>query len=207
MEESHPMSWTELSALILMAVAGSFTPGPNTTLAAAVAANRGLRAAMPFVCAVPVGWMLLFLLTAAGVGGLLTALPWLYGAVLAFGVGYLLWLAWRLAGSSQLRSVEGSQLDVGFGQGIVLQFANIKAWMLALSVVAGWVAGRPDGLVRAGVVMAVMFVAGFTSNLCYAALGAVLRPWLARGRRLLHFNRIMALALALTALWMGWQGV
>ncbi|MDO4683734.1 MAG: LysE family translocator [Lautropia sp.] len=201
------MSWDELGALILMAVAGSFTPGPNTTLAAAIGANRGLRAAMPFVWAVPVGWMLLFLLTALGVGALLMAWPWLHGGLLAFGVGYMLWLAWRLAGSRALGSADRSRLDVGFGQGLLLQFANIKGWMLAISVVAGWVSGKPGELSRVAVVMAVMFCAGFASNYCYAATGAMLRRWLAEGQRLLHFNRTMALALALTALWMGWQGV
>ena len=42
----------------------------------------------------------------------------------------------------------------------------------------------------------------FASNFTYAALGALLRGWLAQGRRLLWFNRCMALVLALTAAWM-----
>ena len=46
-----------------------------------------------------------------------------------------------------------------------------------------------------------MFFA-FTSNLAYAAAGAMLRDWLARGARLLWFNRVMALVLVATAAWM-----
>jgi threonine/homoserine/homoserine lactone efflux protein len=42
----------------------------------------------------------------------------------------------------------------------------------------------------------------FTSNLVYAATGALLRQWLAQGSRLLWFNRGMALVLVLTAAWM-----
>ena len=41
-----------------------------------------------------------------------------------------------------------------------------------------------------------------TSNLLYACVGALLRGWLAHGRRLLWFNRLMALLLLLTAAWM-----
>ena len=41
-----------------------------------------------------------------------------------------------------------------------------------------------------------------SSNLLYACVGALLRGWLAHGRRLLWFNRLMALLLVLTAAWM-----
>ena len=40
-----PMTETELTALLLLATATSFTPGPNTTLSTALAANRCLRGA------------------------------------------------------------------------------------------------------------------------------------------------------------------
>ena len=69
-EHASPMTDTELTALLLLATATSFTPGPNTTLSTALAANRGLRGALHFVCAVPVGWGLLFVLSAAGLGAM-----------------------------------------------------------------------------------------------------------------------------------------
>ena len=65
------MPWKEFTALLLLATAMSFTPGPNTALSTAIAANRGLAAAMRFVVAVPVGWCVLLLLCAAGT----TSLP------------------------------------------------------------------------------------------------------------------------------------
>jgi threonine/homoserine/homoserine lactone efflux protein len=34
------------------------------------------------------------------------------------------------------------RLDIGFWQGVALQFVNIKAWMLALALAAGWVTSR-----------------------------------------------------------------
>ena len=61
------MNWQELSALLVLASAMSFTPGPNTTLSTALAANRGLRHALPFVFAVPLGWCALLLVCAQAV--------------------------------------------------------------------------------------------------------------------------------------------
>ena len=201
------MPLSEFTALLLVATAASFTPGPNTTLSTAIAANRGLRGAMRFVCAVPVGWGLLFLACAMGVGALIVAVPALRWAVLGLGTAYMLWLAARLARSGTLAQADGARLDVTFWQGVLLQFLNIKAWMLALAVVAGWIAGRPDAPTRLTLVLPVMVVFGFVSNLTYARVGSLLRDWLAQGRRLLGFNRLMAAALVLTAGWMAWSAV
>ncbi len=196
------MNWQEFSALLVLATAMSFSPGPNTTLAAAMAANSGLGRTMRFVCGVPVGWTLLLALCAAGVGALVVAAPSLRGAIKAGGIAYLLWLAWKLWGSRQLGRADAAQLDVGFGRGVMLQFVNIKAWLLALTLVAGWIAGQADAWARFAIVAAVMMVYAFTSNLSYALLGALLRRWLATGSRLLWFNRAMAAVLVLTAVWM-----
>ncbi|WP_042428068.1 LysE family translocator [Comamonas granuli] len=192
----------EFTALLLLATAMSFTPGPNTTLSTALAANRGLAHAMRFVCAVPVGWSALLLLCAGGVGAMVVAAPLLRWAIKAVGIAYLLWLAYKLSQTARLAEADAARLDVGFWQGTLLQFVNIKAWLLALTIVAGWIAGRDDALQRLAVVLPVMLVFAFSSNLAYAATGAILRRWLAQGQRLLWFNRGMALVLALTAAWM-----
>ncbi|HRA14974.1 MAG TPA: LysE family transporter [Giesbergeria sp.] len=196
------MPFAEFTALLVLATAMSFTPGPNTTLSTALAANRGLPHAMRFVCAVPVGWSALLLLCAGGLGAMVVAAPALRLAIKGLGIGYLLWLAWKLAHSARLTEANTAQLTVGFWQGTALQFVNIKAWLLALTIVAGWVAGRTDALQRLAVVLPVMVFFAFTSNLAYAATGALLRQWLAQGSRLLWFNRCMALVLVLTAAWM-----
>jgi threonine/homoserine/homoserine lactone efflux protein len=192
----------EFTALLVLASAMSFSPGPNTTLSTALAANHGLRRSMRFVLAVPCGWSLLLVLCAAGIGTMVTAAPALRWLIQGVGIGYLLWLAFKLWGSSQLAQARSEQLQVGFWQGVALQFVNIKAWLLALTIVAGWVAGQADGLQRMAVVLPVMVAYAFASNLLYACVGALLRHWLAQGQRLLWFNRAMALLLVLTAAWM-----
>jgi threonine/homoserine/homoserine lactone efflux protein len=196
------MPQTEFIALLILTTVASFTPGPNTTLSTALAANLGLKRAMRFVVSVPVGWGLLFSLCAGGLGALVVAVPALRLAIQGLGVGYLLWLAFKLANSGQLAQADESRLNVTFGQGVMLQFLNIKAWMLALTVVAGWLAGRPDMLTRFAITLPVMVTFGLASNLAYALVGSLLRQWLATGARLLWFNRCMSGVLVLTAIWM-----
>jgi len=200
------MTAAELTALLVLCTATSFTPGPNTTLSTALAANLGLKRALRFVLSVPVGWGLLFGLCAAGVGTLVMAVPALRLGVQGLGVGYLLWLASKLLRASTLTQASAGQLNVTFWQGVMLQFLNIKAWMLALTVVAGWLAGREDALARFAVVLPILLLFGLASNLTYALMGTLLRRWLADtehgGRRLRWFNRGMAAVLVVTAAWM-----
>ena len=165
------MGNSEWAALLAMCTAVSFSPGPNTTLSTALAANHGLRRALRFCLAVPVGWALLLVLCGAGLG-----------------------------------TADESRLNLGFWQGVGLQFLNIKAWMLAITLTGGWVihangqaATNPtERLVQ---VVGVGMAFAFCSNFTYACIGSVLRQWLEKGHRLIWFNRGMALLLVITAGW------
>jgi threonine/homoserine/homoserine lactone efflux protein len=138
----------------------------------------------------------------AGLGNLVLALPALRWVIMVSGTLYLLWMAYRLWGTRQMATANADRLNISFVQGVSLQFLNIKAWMLALSLVAGWVAGKEDALARSMLLLPIMMAFGLISNLTYAAVGSLLRQWLSEGIRLLVFNRCMATALLLTAIWM-----
>ena len=201
------MSAAELTALLAFCTAMSFSPGPNTTLATALAANHGLRRALRFCVAVPTGWILLMLSCGLGLGALVLGIPVLRWTVKLLGVGYMLWLAWKLSRAAQLAQLDAARLDITFWNGVGMQFVNIKAWMLALTLTAGWVvnaAGQPadNPGQRLAIICVVMVVFAFSSNFAYALVGSLLRQWLSEGHRLLWFNRALAAVLVVTASWM-----
>lgn len=201
------MNAAELTTLLLFCTAMSFSPGPNTTLSTALAANHGLRRALRFCFAVPAGWTLLMLASGLGLGALVTGAPALRWAVKLAGAGYMVWLAWKLARTDQMSQADSSRLEVTFLQGVGMQFLNIKAWMLALTLTAGWVVnagGQPSTNPgeRLAIICCVMLLFAFASNFSYALLGSLLREWLAQGRRLRWFNRALAFVLLATACWM-----
>jgi len=194
------MTAAEFTALLLYGAAMSFSPGPNTALSAALAAQGGMRRALPFVASVPVGWALLFLLSTAGLGALMQR-PAVRVALLLAASAYMLAIAWALARRSALSQADPARLGVGFAQGVALQFVNGKAWLNALTISAGWVAGAPDPVARYLAVLPVLLAYGFFSNLTAHTVGSVLRGWLAQGHRLLWFNRTLAALLVATAAW------
>ena len=200
------MGNTEWATLLVMCTAVSFSPGPNTTLSTALAANLGLSRALRFCVAVPVGWALLLMLCGTGLGLLILNSPYIRMAIQWAGATYLLWLALKLSRTQQLGTVDTTRLGVGFWQGVGLQFLNIKAWMLAITLTSGWVI-HANGQAATNPTERLVQVVGvgmgfaFCSNFTYACVGSALRQWLGRGKRLLWFNRSLASLLVVTAGW------
>lgn len=197
------MSSDQLAALVVFALVGSFTPGPNNAIATATAANHGFAATLPHILGVPFGFATMLLAAAGGVAALIVASPALSAALKWLGIAYLLWLAWSLARSRDGASVGGPfALPLAFWQSALFQYLNPKAWMLTVATAAAWLATeRP--FARAAIVCAVFAAACVASLLLWAAVGAALRDWLSHGARLRAFNVAMGALLAATAVWMG----
>lgn len=191
----------QLLALLFFTTLMSFTPGPNTMLSSALAANYGLKRTLPFIFAVPAGWVLLLWLCAAGLGVLVKTNPFIGGFIKYGGVSYLLWLAWKLYNTKAIAERDATA-PVRFFQGMLLQFVNIKAWFGALTITSTRIANAPDVITRTLLLTPIFVLFAFASNLTYALMGAGLRQWLLIGQRLHIFNACLALALVLTALWM-----
>lgn len=203
---SSIFNFQELIALMIFCAAMSFSPGPNTMLTTAIAANEGFRRAIPFTLSVPFGWLFIMLACGLGLGVLVTEVPSLRLAIKLLGCAYLIWLAYKLCLSKQLKEIDSAPLNMSFMKGIALQFLNIKVWLLAITVTGSWILysnGQPSANPNARLVLAcaiVMFFA-FASNLTYAIAGSLFRQWLGTGRRLQIFNYLLAFLLIATALW------
>jgi threonine/homoserine/homoserine lactone efflux protein len=189
-----------LLALITLAVAGSFTPGPNNTIATVTAANHGFRATVPHMLGVPLGFSTLLIAGSLGVAAVLIAHPLLAQVIKWAGIVYLLYIAWLIAGASSLGDRAVAR-PLTLWQSALFQYANPKAWMLAAATAATFMA-QGASLLRTTVIVGVYALAAFTSLVLWAALGAGLRAWLQQGRRLRMFNLAMGLLLAATAVWM-----
>ncbi|HTT10307.1 MAG TPA: LysE family translocator [Burkholderiaceae bacterium] len=197
------MEADQVVALVVFALVGSFTPGPNNAIATLTGANFGMRAAVPHILGVPFGFASMLLAAAAGVAALLLTHPAAGEAIRWFGTAYLLWLAWSLVRATEAKALGSGPfaLPLSFSQAALFQYLNPKAWMLAAATAGAFMAG--DGpLVRGALAAAIFAVTAFASLVVWAALGASLRSWLAHGTRLRAFNVVMGASLAITALWM-----
>ena len=195
------MTPTLISAFLTYTLITALTPGPNNILALSSVTSHGLRRSLRVLAGMSVGFIITMLICAALTFSLVELDPRFTLVLGWIGAAYILWLAWQIAKSKPATGTPSVE-PVGFWASLGLQFVNVKAWLLALAIVAGWIVGFADPWARLAIVVPVMLVYAFASNLLYAAVGALLRSWLAQGQRLLWFNRAMALVLVLTAVWM-----
>jgi threonine/homoserine/homoserine lactone efflux protein len=197
------MDADQVVALVVFALIGSFTPGPNNAIATLTGANFGMRATVPHILGVPFGFASMILAAAGGVAAVLLAHPVAAELIRWLGTAYLLWLAWSLMRATDAKPLASGPfaLPMSFSQSAVFQYLNPKAWMLAAATAGAFMAG--DGpFVRGALAAGIFAVTALASLVVWAALGASLRKWLAHGLRLRVFNIVMGVSLALTALWM-----
>jgi threonine/homoserine/homoserine lactone efflux protein len=185
---------TSQISLVVFAIVSAITPGPNNVLVTANAAANGIRATVPQMLGIGVGFALMIVLVGLGLAGVMVANPTV-AAVLRWGaIAWLVWLALQIATAPPPGEADG-RMRFGFIAAMLFQWVNPKAWLLALTIAAAWVRpGAPAGPQLALIGMVFLLV---TPPCCipWALLGRGAARFLGRGRAYRVFNVAMAVAL------------
>jgi len=179
-----------LNALLGFAFVSTITPGPNNLMLMASGANFGFRRTLPHMLGITGGLSLMALLVGAGLMALFDAVPSLNYVLKALSVGYLLWLALKIATAAPLEEHSAGSRPMTFIQAATFQWVNPKAWAMCMSAITLYAPDRS--------LLSVAFVAGAFGLVCFPAisvwawLGSVVRQWLSNATRLRIFNITMA---------------
>lgn len=191
---------TVLLSMAAFALAASITPGPVNLVVLSSAAQHGLGTSLRFVTGATLGFTVLLLLTGLGLHELLSRLPYLVLAIQWGGVAFLLYMAFRLAVDDGRLGEGGERQAPTLLQGAVMQWLNPKAWLAALAGMGAFAAGGAAD--RVWIFTAIYFVICYASLACWSYAGAFLRRFLQQPRRIRLFNRLMALLLAASAVYL-----
>lgn len=133
---------TNLIPLLVFALVMYITPGPNNVMVASSAANFGIRATLPHMLGIALGFALMLDLVSAGIAGLLIAVPALTLTMRVLGALWMAWLAYKIATATPPEPGEQRGRLLGFFGAVAFQWINPKAWMIALAVATTFL--RPD---------------------------------------------------------------
>jgi threonine/homoserine/homoserine lactone efflux protein len=191
------MSYFTLSALpagILFALVTTITPGPNNTMLLASGVNFGFRRTLPHLSGISAGVVLLMLSVGIGLGEAFIQFPVLYTVLEVASVAYLLYLAWKIGTSGELKVKQGERRPMKFYEAIAFQWVNPKAWMMVLT--AATTIHLSESYSMNAIAMAALFyVIGFPCICLWAGFGTAMRRLLSDPKRLRVFNIAMALLL------------
>jgi threonine/homoserine/homoserine lactone efflux protein len=194
------MSQELVLSLITFAFVAGMTPGPNNTMLLASGVNFGFGRTRPHILGVVIGFTIMMLAVGLGIGRVFSLFPPLYEVLRIVSVGYLLWLAWRIATAGSTDPIIGDEArPMTFIEAALFQWVNPKGWMVCLSVAANYVA--PDRLSADVTILSLVFLLiSSISASSWAFFGASLRPLLQNARSMRIFNVAMAVALV-ASLW------
>nr|WP_298378629.1 LysE family translocator [uncultured Halomonas sp.] len=190
-------------SMAAFALAASISPGPVNIVALSCGAQYGFRPSLRHVTGATLGFTLLLLLIGLGLHELLHRWPYFTTLIQGAGVAFLLFMAYKLAtDDGRLGADRSTALGPSMVKGAMMQWLNPKAW---LASIAGMGAYAADG---AGSLLwqftAIYFVICYLSIGCWAFTGTFLGRFLQNSRQMRHFNRLMAVLLASSALYLLW---
>ncbi len=186
-----------LPALIALAVATLFTPGPNNAMLAASGANFGFRRTVPHLLGVATGFPLMLLIVGLLLGGLFQTSAVLREILRWGGAALLLWIAWKVASSGGIGSKKASGRPMTFVEAVGFQWVNPKAWSMAVAATSQFILPAAP-VTTAAIVTAAFLTLGLGSATTWTYAGQAIGRWLTTARRLRAFNLVMAALIVLS---------
>ncbi len=197
------MSLESIMPLIAFAAVSTVTPGATTTLATASGAHFGFRRSLPFMIGVAIGLAGMAVAAAAGLAGLLLALPTLEFAMKLAGSAYLLWLAVRIGRSGPPHLDRSVAKPTSFLGALWIQLQNPKGWAMTLGAAASFAGLARDAAELAALLGLVFGVLALLSLMLWCVAGLLLARLLKQAWqwRILNITLAAALAASILTMW------
>lgn len=189
---------SELLPLMTYCLVMSGTPGPNNVMLATSGANFGYRGAQPAILGIQSGVFVQTLATCLGLGSLFVAYPLIQQILRVTGAMYLVYLAWRLAGSAMSEAQHAR--PVSFTEAAIFQALNPKSWVKAATIASVFMPTQMDTLQAALLVSVVSLLVGTPCSVLWTLFGYSIRTLLQDPRKRRIFNLTMGATLLILAI-------
>ena len=187
-----------LAALSMFAFVSSITPGPNNLMLMTSGTNFGFKRTIPHMLGVGLGFTLMVLLVGLGAMQVFDWFPLSYEILKVASIVYLLYLAYKIAKTSEVSQSEDAKKPMTFIQAALFQWVNPKAWTMAVTAISVYAPSN-----EAFAVLNVALVFGIINLPCicsWITLGQKIKHVLSNERRLKNFNYAMAGLLVLSVM-------
>lgn len=187
-------------AVLFFAFSSTITLGPNNIMIMSSGVNYGVKASLPHLMGICIGFPLMVLCVGLGFGLVFQQYPWLHWVIKILGILYLFWLAWRIATSTPSSVEAEKRPPLTFFQAALFQWVNGKAWVMASGAIAAFTSLQGSFFFDVSQITAAFLLMSFPCVGLWLVFGALLRPLLAKPLPQRIFNIVMALLLVASVL-------
>lgn len=187
----------ENSLLILLLAAFPLmgSPGPATLSTAAIGSAFGVGKGVKYLAGIVAGTATVLLLIAAGVTGLILSQPKLVNVISILAIGYILYLAYKIATAPVVSAANGTDKAPSFFSGYFLAIANPKAFAAIGAVYSGTILVPDDVLTDSLIKLVALAFVIVVVNSAWLIFGSALSSILSDPRKGRIANVIFALLL------------
>jgi threonine/homoserine/homoserine lactone efflux protein len=198
------MTANQVLPFLLFAVVAAITPGPSNLILTSTGANVGLLRGLPCLAGVIIGMGLMMFLVAFGLGNVVLASPWLILILRWGGIGFLLWLSWKIATAGRSDATT-KKPPLGFWRTAAFQWINPKSWLVSVSAVSVYLhPAAGTAFIQAMGFGLLFMLAALPSCFIWLAFGASFQRFLSTKRTARLFNVAMGVLLAGSVLLFIW---
>jgi threonine/homoserine/homoserine lactone efflux protein len=172
----------------------AITPGPNNIILSTNAVNYGFKATIPLMLGVFFGFLSVLTLCLLGIGEIYENYPNFKNFIKIVATIFLTYLAYKIFISTEF-SDNNKKRRFTFRDIYFFQLINPKAVSVSMSSSAIFIQNKFSYLEEFILIFICFIISTSTSAVVWAAIGHSFRKYLNDKRKIIYFNRVMALLL------------
>ena len=186
-----------MAPVLTFAMIAAITPGPNNIILSTNAVNYGFKETIPLMMGVFFGFLSVLTLCLLGIGELYKSFPAIAMIVKVIATSFLVYLSFRIFTSSSFSDEKNSK-KFSFKDIYFFQIINPKAVTVSMSSSAIFIQNKFSYQIEFILIFLCFVISTSTSAIAWAAIGHSFRKYLDDKKKIVIFNRIMAILLLMS---------
>ena len=166
----------------------AITPGPNNIILSTHAVNYGFKETVPLILGVFFGFLSILTISLLGLGKIYHSFPTVAMIIKIIAVGFLTYLSFKIFNSKN--SKKFTFKDIYF-----FQIINPKGMTMAMSSSAIFLQNEFPYYIEFILIFSCFIISTASSAIAWAAIGHLFKKYLNDTKKIIYFNRIMAILL------------
>ena len=183
-----------MAPILTFAMTAAITPGPNNIILSTNAVNYGFKATIPLMLGVFFGFLSVLTICLLGIGEIYENYPNFKNFIKIVATIFLTYLAYKTFISTEF-SDNNNKKRFTFRDIYFFQLINPKAVSISMSSSAIFIQNKFSYFEEFILIFICFVISTSTSAVVWAAIGHSFRKYLNDKRKIIYFNRIMAMLL------------